>query len=221
MPGQVIPIPEASLAREIFGPLGGIMEIGAVQATGTWTLPDVSMGDFLAPRQNEVDRLLSGIRTVCGFSDASMAILDELGRFRDHEVIAPFLLLWSGGVEGVPERREELEEPRTVRRMCHMGADLQLTQFLQALINGALAAGTEARQGAGAVAEILGIAVDLADGTGRTTPTGVFRTWRVACLPSILRPESSAPESGRAGFRAYARRLEELLDTGGQEEPDA
>ncbi|WP_405925304.1 hypothetical protein [Streptomyces sp. NBC_00035] len=168
-----------------------------------------------------MDRLLNGIRAVCGFSDASMAILDELGRFRDHEVLAPFLLLWSGGVEGVLERREELEEleePQTVRRMCHMGADLQLTQFLQALINGALAAGTEARQGAGAVAEILGIAVDLADGTGRTTPTGVFRTWRVACLPSILRPESSAPESGRAGFRAYARGLEELLDTGGQEE---
>ncbi|WP_405925305.1 hypothetical protein [Streptomyces sp. NBC_00035] len=43
MPGQVIPIPEARLAREIFGPLGGIVEIGAVQATGTWTLPDVSM----------------------------------------------------------------------------------------------------------------------------------------------------------------------------------
>jgi hypothetical protein len=200
------------LAREIFAPLGGIVEMGAVRATGTWSLPDVSVGDFLTRRQNEVDRLLNGIRTVCGFSDVAMAINDELGWFRDYEVSAPFLLLWAGAVEGVPERQEDLEEPSTVRRMCHMGADLQLTRFLHALISGALTAGTEARQGAEEVAEILGIAVDLADGTGRGTPTSVFRTWRVAFLPGILRPDSSAPERGRAGFRAYARALEELLD---------
>ncbi|NGO10359.1 hypothetical protein G5C60_22915 [Streptomyces sp. HC44] len=210
--GQVTPVPESMLAREIFGPLGGVVEIGAVRATGSWALPDVSVGAFLARRQDEVQRLLNGVRTVCGFSDASMATFEEVGWFRDHEVAAPFLLMWSGAVEGVPERREELEEPLTVRRMCRMGADLQLTYFLQALVTGAIAAGTEAQQGAETVAEVLGIAVALADGTGYSTPAGVFRTWRVAHLPGILRPESSAPESGRAGFRAYARALEELLD---------
>ncbi|WP_405768989.1 hypothetical protein [Streptomyces sp. NBC_01538] len=94
-----------------------------------------------------------------------------------------------------------------------MAADLQLAYFLQALITAAVATGTEARQGAASVVEILGIAADLADATGGSSPEDVFRTWRVAHLPGILRPESDAPESGRAGFRAYDEMLEDLLRT--------
>jgi len=121
------------------------------------------------------------------------------------------LLLWSGGITGVPQPIERLEEPPVVRRMCRMAADLQLTEFLQALIIGAIEAGTEARNGAGQVAEVLGIAADLADTTGRSAPESVFRMWRVAHLPGILRTESDAPETGKAGFRAYDEALEELL----------
>ncbi|WP_143674388.1 MULTISPECIES: hypothetical protein [Streptomyces] len=212
MTAQITPIPESSLARSVFGPLGGVIEVGAVNATGTWEIADVSVGRFLASRQHDVERLLGGIREVCKFSNAAMAIVDELGRFRDHEVPAAFLLLWSGGIEAVPQNLAELEEPLRVRRMCRMAADLQLTHFLQALITAAIAAGTEAGQGAADVAEILGTAADLADESGRTAPPEVFRLWRVAYLPGILRPESDAPESGKAGFRAYDQALEQLLD---------
>lgn len=211
MSQQVTPASEARLARAVFGPLGGVVEVGAVNATGTWELADVSVGDFLERRQDDVERLLDGVRSVCGFSDAAMAIVDELGRFRDHEVPAAFLLLWSAGVTGVPQSLERLEEPSVVRRMCRMGADLQLTYLLQALITAAVAAGTEPRQGAAGIAELLTTATDLADGTGGIAPADIFRMWRVAHLPGVLRPESDAPESGKAGFRAYDEMLEELF----------
>lgn len=124
----------------------------------------------------------------------------------------PALLLWSGGVEGLPVDVADLEKPSTVRRMWHIAADLQLTQFLDALITAAVAAEMEAEAGARGVAEVLGLAVGLADGSGRGSPAGVFRTWRVARLPSLLRPASDTPEWGKAGFRGYERGLAELLD---------
>jgi hypothetical protein len=92
-----------------------------------------------------------------------------------------------------------------------MAADLQLTLFLQALINAAIAAGTEAGRRAPVVAEVLAIACDLADAAGRSAPADIFRMWRVAHLPAILRSESDAPESGKVAFRAYDRLLEELF----------
>ncbi|ELP64232.1 hypothetical protein [Streptomyces turgidiscabies] len=202
---------EARLARAVFGPLGGVVEVGAVNSTGTWKLADVSVGDFLATRQDDVRRLLEGIRAVCQFRESAMEIVDELGRFRAHDVPAASLLLWSAGITGVPQPLEGLDDPPVVRRMCRMAADLQLAYFLQALLTAAIAAGTETRQGAAKVAEIIGIAADLADATGGSAPAGVFRMWRVAHLPGILRPESDAPESGKAGYRAYDQLLETLL----------
>ncbi|MFJ3665620.1 hypothetical protein ACIPSE_04095 [Streptomyces sp. NPDC090106] len=211
MPEQITPVPQDTLARAVFGPLGGVVEVGAVNATGTWDLTEVSMGAFLTRRQDSLRQLFEGIRSVCGFGEPAMAVADELGRFRDHEVPAAFLLLWSAGVTGVPQPLERLEEPPTVRRMCRMAADLQLTNFLHATVTAALVAGTDAHRGAPLVAEVLRLASDLADPAGGSAPRDVFRIWRVSHLPALLRPESSAPESGKAGFRAYDEALERAL----------
>ncbi|WP_189311170.1 hypothetical protein [Streptomyces brasiliensis] len=100
-----------------------------------------------------------------------------------------------------------------VRRMCRMAADLHLVNVLQALITAAITVGTETRSGAAGIARILGIASDLADPGGASAPALVFRMWRVAHLPGILRPDSDAPEVGKAEFRAYDQALEELLET--------
>jgi hypothetical protein len=199
------------LARSVFASLGGVVEIGAVNSTGTWKLADVSVSDFLARRRQDLGRLMDGIQAVCRFGAPAMAIADELGYLREHEVTVEFLLLWSAGLTGVPEALEELVEPPVVRRMCRMGADLQLTQFLQALITAAICADVEERAGAAHIAEILGIASDLADPSDRSSPETAFRMWRVAHLPDILRPNSTASESGRAAFRAYDRELEKVL----------
>ncbi|SNX61574.1 hypothetical protein SAMN06272735_3316 [Streptomyces sp. TLI_55] len=203
---------QQTLARSVIAPLGGLLEVGAVTATGTWRLSDVSVGAYVTAHQAEVDHLLSGIHRVGAFGEVFLTVLDELGYLRDHEVTGLALLLWSGGVEGLPVDVADLEEPSTVRRMCRMAADLQLTEFLDALITAAVAAGVETGAAARKVAEVLGLAADLADGSGRCSPAGVFRTWRVARLPSLLRPGSDAPEWGKAGFRGYERGLAELLD---------
>lgn len=210
---RAFPVPESVLAREVFGPLGGVVEVGAVNSTGTWALSDASMADFLDRSGDRVQVLLEGVRAVCGFGDGAMAIADELGYFRDHEVSAASLLLWSAGVTGVPQPLERLEEPAMVRRMCRMAADLQLVNLLQALVNAALAAGTDTGTGAGRIARLLGIASELADPTGAATPELVHRMWRVGHLPAILHPQSGAPEAGKAGYRAYDQELEQLLES--------
>jgi hypothetical protein len=202
----------APLARAVFAALGGVVEIGAVRAAGTWVLADVSVRDFLAPRQGDLRCLMEGVRAGGGFSDEVMAIADELGYFADHDVPAASLLLWSEGIAGVPDPVERLEEPELVRRMCRIGADLQLTRLLQALVTAALAAGTEPGEGAAAVAEVLRVACGLVEpGRAGVTPADVHRMWRVAHLPVILRPTSDAPEWGKAGYRAYDAELERLL----------
>ena len=122
------------------------------------------------------------------------------------------LLLWSEGIAGLPDPVERLEEPELVRRMCRIGADLQLTRLLQALVAAALAVGAEPGEGAAAVAEVLRVACGLVEpGRAGIAPAEVHRMWRVADLPGILHPASDAPEWGKAGHRAYDAELERLL----------
>ncbi|WP_329335811.1 hypothetical protein OG866_17710 [Streptomyces sp. NBC_00663] len=182
-----------------------------MNATGTWVLADASVGEFLARRHADVERVMDGVRKACGFDDVAMRMADEVGWFRDYKVDAAHLLLWSAGITGVPDQLEGLDEPSVIRRMCRMAADLQLTEFLHAVITAAVAARTEPRRGAAAIVDVLTIASDLADATGGVAPVQVFRTWRVAHLPGILLPRSDAPGYGKAGFRAYDEELEALL----------
>jgi hypothetical protein len=207
------PVQAEPLGRAIFAALGGIVEIGAVRSTGTWLLAGVSVGAFLAPRQEDLGPLMEGVRMVGRFSGEVMAVADELGYFRDHDVPASSLLLFSEGIAGIPQPPERLEEPALVRRMCRIGADLQLTRLLQALVTAALAAGIESGEGAVAIAEILRVACGLGEPSrAGITPADVHRMWRVAHLPGILRPASDAPDWGKAGYRAYDAELERLLE---------
>ncbi|MFC4470804.1 hypothetical protein ACFPH6_40995 [Streptomyces xiangluensis] len=209
MSENAIPITDELLAREVFGPLGGIVEIGAVAAQGGWDPSDASVGVFVSHRQSEVDRLLGEIRDLGNFGSDVMAIVDEVGWLADHQVTPPSLLMWSGILEEISPR---LSEPATIRRMCRMGADLQLTRFLQALVSLAVARSPEVERGAVRIVEAMHMAIGLVGNGDRITAETVFRMWRIAFLPGIFSPQSSAPESGRTGFRAYARVLEDLLD---------
>ncbi|MGQ5578552.1 hypothetical protein [Streptomyces sp. ECR3.8] len=196
MTGDGRPVEEFTaelLAREVFGPLGGVVEIGAVNATGTWRLADVSLGDFLDGRGAEVDVLLAGVRSACAFDSTTMSIAWDLGWLRPHDVTAASLLLWSGGLTGVPA---ELESPAVVRHMCRVGADLQLTRLLHASVTAAVTARTEAKRGARALAAACTL-------SGGPRPSDVLRLWRVAHLVHVLRPGSDASDAGRSAFRAY------------------
>ncbi|MGW6058720.1 hypothetical protein [Streptomyces sp. NPDC055189] len=204
-------IPEEILARSVFGPLGGIVEVGAVAATGTWDLADVSVREFVSERRGDVARLLEVVREVGDFGEAVMGIFDELGYLREHPVEAPSLLLWSSGYEDV---WRPFDHPGAVRRMSRVGADLQLTRFLDAMVDAAIARGPAVARGAALIAEALQIAVELAgaavdDARGAFT---VLRMWRTSRLADLLLPDSPARPEARVLFREYGHALDALLD---------
>lgn len=95
--------------------------------------------------------------------------------------------------------------------MSRMGADLQLTRFLQALVNAAIARGADATEGAPLVSEALRIAVRIAGGAPEPGAGTVFAMWRVAFLADILRPNSPARPDARDTYRHYAHVLEDAL----------
>lgn len=156
------------------------MEIGALNHAGTWKTSDTSVGDFLALRRDEVARIVAGVQAVGRFSDPVMAEAHELGYLRDHPVDVRSLLLWSAGVTWAPRgpRPSEddlayLEDPQVMRRMCRMGADLQLTCLLDGLVAAGVGAGVGLPEGRDEIASILRLACELVDGTGRNTPEGI------------------------------------------------
>ncbi|MFD9515833.1 hypothetical protein [Streptomyces sp. NPDC059979] len=202
--GTVVPAAsETSLVRDVFGALGGIVECGA-------SLARVPVGEFVAGRRGDLDRVLEAVRGLGNFHPETMDILDGLGYLREHDVPVTTLLLWSGCIE---EFTPALGEPEAVRRMARMGADLQLAQLLQALVGVASFRGSDdVVANAGHIAEVVGMVSSWGEpGRGRS-PREVLLMWRVAFLPGVLMPESKSPEIIKRRFREYAHMLEKNLD---------
>ncbi|MDD9376316.1 hypothetical protein M8Z33_06460 [Streptomyces sp. ZAF1911] len=198
------PMPsEASLAREIFGPLGGIVECGA-------SLRGETAAEFVAIRRTELDRILAAVRDIGRFRPETMEIVDQLGYLREHDIPVTSLLLWSGCIE---EFSPELGGAEAVRRMARMGADLQLTHLLQALVGTASFRARDVEASAATIVEVLETAAVLGSPAHARTASEVFLMWRAAFLPGVLMPASNSPEAVKRSFRAYAHTLEAALDT--------
>ncbi|MEU0392109.1 hypothetical protein ABZ208_04865 [Streptomyces sp. NPDC006208] len=205
---------EVSLAREIFGPLGGIIQLGAASGTSPQKpLRHISVGQFLEPRRRELDRILAAVRDVGDFHAGAMAIHDELGYHREHEIAAPSLLLWSGCIE---QFSPHLDEPLSVRRMVRAGVDIQLTQLMHALVGAASHSGIEEERGSELILEIIGLAATVAGIDRDDAARDVFRMWRVAFLYEVLLPSSRSPEAIKRDFRRLAHVIESLLEGEGR-----
>ncbi|MEV7559025.1 hypothetical protein [Streptomyces sp. NPDC089795] len=193
---------ETTLVREVFGPLGGLVECGAV-------LEAVSVGEFVARHRGELDRTLDVVRRLGAFHAESMAVMDGLGYLREHEVPPAGLLMWSGCIE---EYTPDLGGPEAVRRTARMGADLQLARLLQALVGvAALRGGVDVECGAPEIAEVIGALGAWGGPGGGRSLHEVFLMWRVAFLPGLLTPSSGSPEPFRRRLREYARVLERVV----------
>ncbi|MFK4224072.1 hypothetical protein [Streptomyces sp. NPDC019890] len=203
---------ETSLGREIFGPLGGIVELGTVAASGPKSLPEISVGEFVTSHRDELDRILAAVRDIGGFHPETMAIVDELGWHRNHEITVPSLLLWSGCIEAFSPH---LEEPAAVRRMVRMGTDLQLANLMHALVGAASSKGRAAEPNSELIIETMGSAAALLGLDHERAVRDIFRMWRVAFLPNILMPSSKSPEVTKSNFREYAHILERMLGCNG------
>ncbi|MFF3783913.1 hypothetical protein [Streptomyces sp. NPDC001933] len=61
------------------------------------SLGRVSVGSFVRRNHAALDGILPVAEEGGGFPESTMALVDELGRHRDHELTAPSLLLWPEG----------------------------------------------------------------------------------------------------------------------------
>ncbi|MER5897283.1 hypothetical protein [Streptomyces sp. NPDC001876] len=202
-------VSEVSLAREIFGPLGGIVEIGAVVDAGAGAaLARISVGDFTARNKPELTHILRTVQEVGRFRPSTMDLVDELGWHADHEITAASLLLWSGGIE---EYSPRLGSPQAVRRMAGAGADLQLVHFSHALVGAAVALGKPAAASSEPIVETMRRAARLAGSDAPGAAWDVYRMWRASLLPAVLMPAAASPHSVRIGYRSFAHALEQRL----------
>jgi hypothetical protein len=200
---------ETSLAREIFGPLGGIVEVGAVaDSDENVPLNHVSVGNFANRNHSDLHRILQIAQTVGGFHASTMALIDELGWHADHEVTAPSLLLWSGGIE---KYSPEIEAADAVQRMLGAGGDLQLVRFMHALVGAAVARKQPAAPTSELIVEAIQRACPVAGIHEPGADRAIFRMWRVAHLPAVLMPSSGSSEAVRTGYRSFAHAIERIV----------
>lgn len=76
MMNQNMEITDESLGREIFGPLGGIVELGAVAEAGPERpLGSVSVTDFVARHREVLDRVTLEIQKIGNFDSTIMTRL--------------------------------------------------------------------------------------------------------------------------------------------------
>ncbi|MFI6487665.1 hypothetical protein [Streptomyces sp. NPDC050564] len=210
MTEQYAPISETGLGYDEFAPLWGILELGAVTASGARSLQDVSLPDFVAAHRDEVDRLIEVVRDIGDFSAETLAIFERQGGWSDgREVTAEYLMMYSGFIEGYPP---DIDDPGVVRRMVHMGNDLQLATFMHALVGAATARGPGLDAAPALVVAAVRMAGSLLGVDGERVVSDTFRMWRVKFLPDILRPGSPSHEGGKANVRKYAHALEGLID---------
>ncbi|NED00296.1 hypothetical protein G3I55_01270 [Streptomyces sp. SID6648] len=210
MANQRIEISEEAVGREVFGPLGGIVELGAVVDAGpARSLKSVSVAEFAARHREGLNRIALDIQKVENFDSTTMAILDELGWYHDHEITAPSLLLRSGGIE---EFSPQLENAESVQRMLRAGSDLQMTHLLHALVGAAVFRNETMESPAPRIVDTVRNAANLLRVDPNDAARLTFRMWRTAFLPSILMPSTHASVTTRKLYRKLALELENLLN---------
>ncbi|MGW5636818.1 hypothetical protein [Streptomyces sp. NPDC003832] len=201
---------ERGLAYDVFAPLWGISELAAVSTAGARSLEDVSLTDFVRTRRAELDRVLEAVRLIGGFSADTMAVFERQGGWNsDGEVTPESLMLYSGCIEAYPP---DTGDPAVLRRMLRMGADLQSTALMDALVGVATVRGPGPAKAPGLIVDAVREAGELLGTDGGQLARDAFRMWRVAHLPSALRPNAPTPPEARERVRAYAHALEELLE---------
>jgi len=200
----VVRADERGLAYDVFGPLWAVLDLGSVAASEPLT-------SFVTAHRGELDGLLATVREIGAFAAGTMEIVERQGGWggdSPYEVTTESLMLHSGCIEEYPP---DVDNPLVLRRMLRMGADLQLTRLMDALVGAATVRGPGVERGGPLVVAAVRSASALLDPHAGCPVSDVFRMWRVAFLPGLLRPDSPAPEEARASVRAYAHALEGVL----------
>lgn len=207
MSEQRVTSSETTLGYEIFGPLWGLVFVGAVGAATT-------VAEYARQRRADLDRLTGTVREIGDFSAGTMAILEEqapwrsASEFADGEVLAANLVMYAGFLEPLPV---DLTDPVVRRRLVRMGIDCQLTHLTHALVLAGAERGRSAEAAAPLIAAGLNSAASLAGAGAGDEPLIAYRSWRVVYLAALLRPDSAATGEAKERLRGYARTLDRLL----------
>ncbi|MEU8088994.1 hypothetical protein AB0B57_35935 [Micromonospora sp. NPDC049101] len=205
---------EVSLAYDIFAPLWGLLQLGAVREWDGASAFRPLFLEFVTARRDSLARLLTGIQAVADLSDDTMAIFEKQGGWSDDDPdfvpdqLGASLLMYSGFVAEYPL---DFADADTVRRVIDAGTDLQLVNLLQGLVGAALVRGPEVRSAASLVAESMGIAAEIIAVDAGPALANTVRSWRIAHLAPAVRPDSNMSEARRARLRALALQVESSL----------
>ncbi|TVT26319.1 hypothetical protein FNH05_31555 [Amycolatopsis rhizosphaerae] len=206
-------VSEEALAYEIFGPLWGLVHLGAAASMPPRGPGESRVADFARSRGGELERILGLVARIGGLSPA---VLDL---FRNQAVwvsapdttvadIVGYLAIHSGSIEDFPP---DLADPEVLGRVVAVGGDLQLASLLHALVGAAVGRPAELTgELAPDIVEAVRLAGALAGPEHVTAPSQTLRLWRTALLPGVLRPDSPSPTEIKAGFRRYAHVLGRL-----------
>ncbi|MGW3404263.1 hypothetical protein [Streptomyces zhihengii] len=188
------------VAREIFGPLGGVLEIAAVRRSGCLVPVDAhSFQSFAVGIEDELAAILDQIESLSRISRCEASVFERLGYGAPHEISLAALVMWSCGVAGMSSD--------DVERMVVAGSDIQLSRLVQALIFSAPS--DEVSANSEMIRRILLGCLRI---LGRSTEGGlslVLRIWSASTLPAYLSPTSGASAASKEKVRAYARSLTE------------
>jgi hypothetical protein len=195
-------------------PLWALLTIGAAAHAREPALADFSLTGYVAECREELDRLLGFVREIGAFSPDSMRVFEQQGGWADgtewtSDEVSALLLMYSGCLEEFPPN---LLDESVVRRMIEAATDLQLPTLLHALVGVAI----HRQPGPGTAVPLITKVVLMAGtlskvGAGRMLQDTV-RLWRVAFLPTTLRPDSATPAEIRSILGTYATALETALN---------
>jgi len=210
---QATGVSETTLGYDIFTPLWGLVAVGAARTAGPTPPFDNAVADFVAGRRPELDDLVAKAVALGGFSAETAGIAERQGGWSNRgeasgQQLVLDLLLYSGFVESYPP---DLDDPSVLGRLVDTAADLQLVNLMNALVGVAMARAPERDDAATVVLDIVKAAGRLVGADPDRAAGDTFRSWRIMCLPPVLRPDSPSPQSARDALRRYARELERLL----------
>lgn len=206
-------VSETTLGYEIFRPLWAMVVLGAVASVQSKPLQETTLVEYVTSQRSNLDRLLGTIRAVGDFSTETMAIFEEQGGWRsDHVVtideLSMDMVMYSGFIEEYPP---DVHDSAVVRRLLDAGTDLQLANFMNALVDTAMARGPGLESSSALIIDAVRMAGSLLGIHRGSLASDAFRLWRVAFLQNVLLPDSIAPENTRKDLRKYVRVLGNIV----------
>ncbi|MBF9131858.1 hypothetical protein I0C86_23245 [Plantactinospora sp. S1510] len=204
---------ETGMAYDIYAPLWGLLDLGALVSCDFAPPSADSFTRYVTSRRTQVDRLLDLVRALGDFHPETIGIFEKQGGWgndsrREPEAVLAALLLSAGFLERHPV---DPGDTTTIRRLARAAIDRQLVNLLDALVGVAQVRSRDVASACADVLEALAIACSLVERNVPGTVADTVRSWRTFVLPDVLRPGSPTSDATKDRLRDILHRLERLV----------